>query len=178
MGGEVPEGGDDSEGRGVVGTTTGPLVIDEEASTKLEVILGWQYFFDLYVERLVTDVELDSDRHICAFQWRLEQPFKTVDERFALTVVQNCPTDIIEKINFVLTFPDHTDKVLLVDNHSALSDILDNTSIDFDVFAKTQSDTQDDTVADTDFGVWLENTDTTFSWTYLYTVFLNSSLSQ
>jgi hypothetical protein len=140
------------------------------------VIIGWQYFFDAYVEHLLTDVVLDSDKHLCAFQWRLEQPFPSVDDRFALTVVQNCPTEIVEKINFTLIFPDHTDKVLLVDNHTAHSEVQDGTTINFDLYAKTSYDAQDDTVRDTDFGVWLANTDNTFQWTYLYIVHTSLSL--
>ena len=71
--------------------------VDDAASSKMTGIIGWQWFFDKYVDAgELADGTTGSpagfveDKHVCYFQWKVEQ-WTSLSTRWALTVLQNCP---------------------------------------------------------------------------------------
>ena len=105
------------------------LAVDPDASTKTVGRIQWQPFYDRYIDGLYastvnTPSGFDDERHICYWQWTVEQPFLGLDSRYSIAVVHNCPIDIICSIAFDLQVSKPTQGVEIVD------DSTDKTSIE------------------------------------------------
>ena len=82
--------------------------IDTSASTKETGLVLWQYFFQQYVEGKHADAvdpgNFDELIHLCWFQLFVELWDSNVDDRFAITLAQNCPSSLIASFTFSLGF--------------------------------------------------------------------------
>ena len=128
-----------------------PTLIDE-LSTKEIGIIKWQYFFDKAVAATEAEnpVFFSSYKHLCWFQWRLEQPFAGVDERYSIAVTHNCPEAVISHIEFDLSFDDTGDAHVVVDQDTPDGDVNSDSITNIVVKAKTEAGDGDDQ----DFGIW------------------------
>ena len=99
--------------------------VDASVSTKELGIIGWQYFYDAYVDSLFSSAADTPEayvegKHICWFEFRVEQPFSGVDERYSIAVTHNCPDALIESIEFDITF-ESDEGHFIIDDHKELT---------------------------------------------------------
>ena len=151
--------------------------IDAAASTKMVGIVGWQWFFDQYVESQAIGEALPTNwvagKHVCYFQWSVEQ-WTDSSSRWALTVVQNCPVELIKSVTFQVTLTSPQDGAVIVDDDTPEADL------EYDAEGKLVKINnivlENELSTDRhDFGVWLSNeyaeaSDVGFTYEYLFTL--------
>lgn len=142
--------------------------LDHELSTKEEGLILWRPFYQQYVDSLFSSTDepvanYDSERHICWFQWRVEQPFAGIDDRYSLAVTHNCPESLIRDIVFDLSYDDAQGAHIVRDYDTAA--VTDTGVKGIVVRAKTAAGDGDHQ----DFGVLLPK-DGEPVWTYTYYV--------
>ena len=152
--------------------------IDESASTKLVGIFGWQYFYDLYVDSLHSSnddlpASYAEGRHLCYFRFVVEQPYSAAgDSRTSIAVTHNCPAELIESIDFSITFSNTEGAYTIVDDDKSRDSdgyLVDLTKTSFDcgsLLAKTEAGSGDSS----DCGVWHPAASDALVWSYSYVV--------
>lgn len=91
------------------------LFSDVANSSKFVGRVGWGFQFDPWVDSQVP-FEIDPDYNPCGFQVLCEKPFADIGvDRIALHFSQSCPPELVDHIDFVVTFP-------LVEGEQALQD--------------------------------------------------------
>jgi len=121
-------------------------------SNKTVGLMLWQYFFDKYVDTLAPDAPgpFDSEVHVCWFKWTVEN-WSVADERWAITLTQNCEQSMVAYIEFDLSYSPQTGTLVYHDDagnaeisNSGSSKILSTQSMNFAIILNQDYESKSD----------------------------------
>jgi len=116
---------------------------------------------------------------LCYFRFVVEQPYSAAgDDRTSIAVTHNCPAELVESIDFSITFSDTEGAYTIVDDDKARTLTgVDGLTADGLACGSLVAKTAAGSATAGDCGVWHPATDAALDWSYSYYVNLTDLFS-